>query len=126
MMTYVTTNDNRRKQRWQHIFGTDRLPVRYHAPRLQETRSGARMAYDLDVARLHDMQVRRLAAYLAHASGVRYADVLVELRATGWPITANEVEVVAVDVLEETAVARQRPFYVSWIDQLLRRLQPAA
>lgn len=124
-MIYVTTSNDRRRARWEAIFGADRLPVRQAHPRPRETRDGAQMAYDLDVARLHDMQLRRLAAAIARETRRSYDDVLFDVR-QGWPVVADGLTViVGGEIAREATAVTKRPF--AFVKQWLRRrFQPAA
>lgn len=122
-MYYVTTQDPARLAHWDRLLGVDRLPVCSDQPRLQETRGGTCLAYDLDVSRLRDGQLYRLAAAVARRTGQSYAVALADLRAQGLPVVAADVHVV--DERDETAVMR-RPFFASVLDRLFGRFQPAA
>jgi len=100
-MFYVTTTDRRRRERWQAIFGTDRLPVLTGKPRWQvgrgEFRETEYYAYDLAVAGLHWMAAQRAADKLGLS-----VDDLARL-----PIKAGA------DITVETAVSdswQKRPF----------------
>lgn len=79
---YVTSLQQKRRARWEEIFGDDRLPVIHPQPRLQALEPGRpdELAYDLDVPALHPMQRERLARHLASTNGLPHdeARALVE------------------------------------------------
>ena len=89
---FITTSNQRRAAVWEKIFGTDILPVLCHAPRWQVIQGQAFevRAYDLNIARLSDMQQARFASHLARVSGRPYTNVIQELSSgTTYPIKAS-------------------------------------
>jgi hypothetical protein len=83
-MYRLKTSDRRRQLLWERLFGSETLPIVTPVPRWQEMRAGeaAVLAYDLDVTRLHEGAITRLADYIsqkeriphtaARASAYRY------------------------------------------------------
>lgn len=107
-MTWITTDNERRLRHWDRLFGTDRLPVKHAKPRRQcIPGNGEVLAYDLDVSRLHWMQVVRLADDIAKRSnGLTYDMAMSEIE-RGWPVVADGCYVIE-EVAEETAVSSLR------------------
>ena len=87
---FVTANTQRRRAEWERVFGSDQLPVTSAHP--APSPSGC-LAYTLDTARLHWMQVNRLIQWLTRRDGLTpgHAQALV---AAGLPIPASEVAIV--------------------------------
>ena len=88
---FVSTTSQRRAQEWERIFGTDILPVLDARPRLQSIRNRSVMAYDLDLAALHQGQIVRLAGHVSRKTNTPYPVALKNLQtAAGWPIEAAD------------------------------------
>jgi hypothetical protein len=83
------TNDQRRRETWESLFGRDTLPVK-GPPRLQclDPGRGPTLAYDLDVQALHPQARARLASAIALQSGEDYSRVLAGLE-TGDPVAVR-------------------------------------
>lgn len=71
---YVTTSDPNRLAQWERRLGAHRLPVKVDAPRWQCLPGGDELCFDLDAARLHPLQIYRLAAALAPALGMKVGE----------------------------------------------------
>lgn len=94
---HISTSDERRRQLWQHLFGTDTLPVCSAEPRWQELpgRAFPVLAYDLALRDLSQAQRNRFAGYVARKYGRAYEDTLAEMEtAVSFPIKADNVYVV--------------------------------
>lgn len=105
---WITTTDPARAAKWEHIFGTDRLPVLCAATRWDIIDGQERPCYDLAMGRLSTWQRERLAAYAARHTGRPYATVRAEIEAAiSWPVTAVGCELVCD---EQATVERPSPF----------------
>lgn len=88
---FVSTTSRVRSQEWERIFGTDILPVLDARPRLQSIRNRPVMAFDLDLAALHQGQIARLAGHVSRKTRTPYPEALEMVRtAVAWPIEATE------------------------------------
>ena len=76
----IMTDDQRRTDTWEKIFGRERLPVKGPA-RLQylEPGHGPTLAYDLDTAAIHPFARDRLAKAISERTGQHYRHVLAGL-----------------------------------------------
>ena len=76
----IMTEDQRRRETWEGIFGRETLPVKGPA-RLQylDPGRGPTLAYDLDAQVLHPQARARLASAIAERSGEDYGRVLAGL-----------------------------------------------
>jgi len=88
---FVSTTSQRRSQEWERVFGTDILPVLDARPRLQSIRNRPVMAYDLNLAALHQGQLNRLAGHISRKTHTPYLVALEMVRtAVAWPVEATE------------------------------------
>ena len=87
---FVTPIAQRKRAELERVFGTDQIPVTSACP--APSPSGC-LAYTLDTARLHWMQVNRLIQWLTRRDGLTpgHARALV---AAGLPIPAADVALV--------------------------------
>lgn len=87
---FVTPITQRKRAELERVFGTDQIPVTSACP--APSPSGC-LAYTLDTARLHWMQVNRLTQWLTRRDGLTpgHARALVT---AGLPIPAAEVALV--------------------------------
>lgn len=88
---FAVAVSQRRRDEWERVFGTDRLPVVDAHPRLVECRGGAVWVYDVAVGRLHRGQVDRLAAYVARRERVSYGEAQARVRRHGLTIRADGI-----------------------------------
>lgn len=100
MAYYVTSTRQARLQTWERVVGTVLLPVKWPHPRMQETRHGRRLAFDLDVQYLHPGQVFRLSAYVAFCVKHLYEDIYREVKSQGYPLVDNGDVVVVESEIE--------------------------
>jgi len=128
-MSYcLTTTDPPRRREWQHIFGTDHLPVLSDRPRVQSHAQGDILAYDLNLRALTGPQRTRFAAWISRRYHIEYADALRWVTTSvSWPILAADCQ--AVDLTlehdEETAAGDSqgaRPSLLSFFGRLVRRV----
>ena len=90
MSVFVTATTQRKRAEMERVFGTDQIPVTHRAPSLSP--AGC-LAYTLDTARLHWMQIERLVHTLARRDNLTPAHARVLVMA-GLPIAAPEVALV--------------------------------
>lgn len=91
-ITFIQTSDEKRRQTWLHIFGSESLPVIGEHPRWQEQQGRAFpvLAYDLALSELSEAQRQRFAGYLSRKYRTDYQAMLIELEtAVSWPIKAS-------------------------------------
>lgn len=99
---WITTTDPVRAAKWEHIFGSNRLPVLSAATRWDVVDGQERPCYDLAMGRLSTWQRDRLAGYAHRRTGRPYEAVRREIEAAiSWPVTAAGCELV---VVGETAM----------------------
>ena len=99
MSYFVITPDRARADRWQKLFGADRLPVLAPVARWQLIDGQERPAYDLDLAALHQGQRDRLAGHVAKRTGRPYPLVKTEIdNSLSWPVVAAGCVVVIDEV----------------------------
>lgn len=93
---FITALGQRRRARWERIFGDDRLPVVFPEPRLQALEPGRPevLAYDLDARALHPMQRERLASHLAATHGLRHDDARALVENGSIPVSAHGCQLV--------------------------------
>ena len=120
----IMTTDSKRAEKWNSLFGVDRLPVVTNQARWQDIDGLSTFAYDLDLKRLSDAQRNAFAATVAKRTGRDYkTSVKPEIdNRSMYPISAHDCRVlVESEVLEdETAVSQQRrPFLFDWLARLL-------
>lgn len=103
----VTTTSERRAALWEHIFGTDVLPVLHHAPRWQVQGRGVEVrAYDLDTSRLTAWQRARFASHLARIERRPYLETIAEVNSgQTYPIKAS----IDIEILEPAEQASHAP-----------------
>ncbi len=101
---FAVAMSQRRRARWERVFGTDRLPILDARPRRAEFRDGPALVYDVALGRLHEGQLNRLAAYLARRNGMGYEEARLSVLRCGLMIHARGVMVVTADAAEH------RPF----------------
>lgn len=92
----IQTTDERRQTIWQHVFGTDTLPVLASKPRWQamQGRGVDVLAFDLALGELSGPQRQRFAGYLSRKYRMDYTATLAELEtAVSWPIPAGNIVV---------------------------------
>ncbi len=107
MSVFVTATTQRKRAEMERVFGTDQIPVTHRAPSLSP--AGC-LAYTLDHARLHWMQVNRLVYWLARRDGLTPAHARVLVMA-GLPIAASEVSLV--QEIEQERGKHPAPVFVS-------------
>lgn len=96
---WITTTDTTRRSLWLRLFGRDTLPVKHAKPRwIHKQGVGCAdpfltLAYDLDLSRLHEGDICRLAGWVAKRQGVAYKQALMTIR-SGWTIPAANCEIV--------------------------------
>lgn len=78
-MCWLETDNRRRRQEWERLFGDDRVPVVHDRPVLAYGRRGDPV-YVLDVDRLHPFAQQRVALHVAGKTGRSLEQVLDELR----------------------------------------------
>ncbi|MBX3056915.1 MAG: hypothetical protein KF770_10625 [Anaerolineae bacterium] len=106
MSYWITTSDRARSQRWERIFGADRLPVLSAAARRDVVEGQERPCYDLALGQLSTWQRDRLAAYASRRTGRPYEMVRCEIEAAiSWPVTAAGCQLVC----EEDMATAERP-----------------
>lgn len=88
---FAVAVSQRRRDEWERVFGSVRLPVLDTRPRRAEFRDGPAWAYDVAVGRLHQGQVDRLAAYVARRNRMAYEDARALVRCHGLTIRAEGV-----------------------------------
>lgn len=121
MVHYVTPTTQARQARWLEIFGTLHLPVLERTPRVQETRDGSVLAFDLAIEQMHWMSLIRLAERIRKEKGRTFDDVYADV-CVNVPLNAEGLIVVEFESDDETAVSTandvvKRPFPIvmpSW------------
>lgn len=101
----IQTTDERRQTIWQHVFGTDALPVLAAKPRWQEQqgRGFPVLAFDLALSELSDAQRARFAGYLCRKYRKDYTATLNELEtAVSWPIPAG-TDIIVLEPAEQVS-----------------------
>lgn len=95
MSYFVITTDPRRAARWEHILGTEKVPVLCRHARWQMVGGREVLAYDLALSRLSQGQRDRLACYAAKRVRRPYAELRAEIEAAvSWPVAARDCRVV--------------------------------
>ena len=88
---FAVAVSERRRAQWERVFGTDRLPVLDTRPRWAEFRDGSTWVYDVELGRLHQGQVDRLAAYVAWQNRMTYEDARTLVQRHGLTIRAEGI-----------------------------------
>jgi len=92
--SFVTTQDPARLAQWERQLGAYRLPIKVDSPRWQCLPGGDELCFDLDTARLHPLQLDRLALTVAAEMGLSHAEARRYLESGGTiPISARGCEV---------------------------------
>ena len=87
---YITAVQQRRRARWERIFGTDELPVK---PQPRPHGRGG-LAYDLDVDRLHWMARERLVHHISKRRRIDLDEARILVEEEGVTIPAAGCEVI--------------------------------
>lgn len=101
----IQTTDERRQAIWQHVFGTDALPVLAAKPRWQamQGRGFDVLAFDLALSELSTAQRQRFAGYLCRKYRMDYTAALAELEtAVSWPVPAGS-DIVVLEPAEQAS-----------------------
>ncbi len=93
MTYYVTPVDEKRRQRWEMVYGRSHLPIKYRqAHQACTQRWGNVPVYYLDVTAVPDAVLDRLATFEARRLGISYAEARLNVRQE-WLIRAEGCQV---------------------------------